>query len=109
MEDLVQVVQVVVRGPDQEVLLEVSVPAVHDPGLEAQQGAWDRDLGQEVQLEAEDRGPDLDQEVQLETEDHGPDLDQEVQLEAEDHGPDLDQEVQLEAEDHGPDHDRGVQ
>ena len=64
MEDLAQVVQVVVRGPDQEVLLEVSILAVQDPVLGAQQGAWVLDLDQEVQLEAEDHGPGHDRGVQ---------------------------------------------
>ena len=64
MEDLAQVVQVVARDPDQEVLLEVPVLAVQDPVLGAQQGAWNPNLDQEVQWEAGGHGPDHDREVQ---------------------------------------------
>ena len=87
VEDLVQVVQVVVRDLDQGVLLEVSIPEVQDPVLGVQQEAWDLDLDQEVQLEAEDHDPDHDQGVQQAVELPGqgqghqqvvPDPDQEV-------------------------------
>ena len=75
MEGLAQVVQAVVQDPDQEVLPEVPVLAVQDPVLGAQQGAWDPDLDQEVQLEVEDHGLDQDrglqQEVELPDQDQG--------------------------------------